>query len=172
VDPGSNGLLFWPYLAGEPLTNAPYTRGVLLGLSLHHRAPHLIRAVLEGVAFAGRSIMESLLAAGGCVSEVVSFGGQVRSSLWNQIKADIWNRPLCIPEVEDAGCLGAAAIAAVGAGVYDGLDQASRRMTRISRRFLPDLERAAFYSRAFEAYCAMHPALDPVFRHLRALADG
>jgi xylulokinase len=172
VDAAADGLLFYPYLAGEPLATGSNTRGAFVGLSLRHRAPHLVRAVLEGVAFAGRTIIDSLAAAGGCVSEVVSFGGQVRSSLWNQIKSDIWNRPLDIPEVEDAGCLGAAAIATVGIGAYGSLGEASRRMARVGHRFLPDPERAALYSRLYEAYSAMQPALEPVFERLGTRADG
>jgi xylulokinase len=171
VEPGADGLLFHPYLAGEPLLAEPHARGAFLGLSLHHRAPHLIRAVLEGVAFAGRATMESLVEAGGQVSEVVSFGGQVRSALWNQIKADIWNRPLCVPEVENAGCLGAAAIAAVGMGAYESLSEASHRMARIDRRFLPDPERAALYGRSYAAYDAARSALKSVSERICALAD-
>ena len=152
VASGSEGLLFFPYLAGERLLDRAADRGVFLGLSLQHGAAHLIRAVLEGVALAGRDILESLVDGGGRVDRVVTYGGQARSSLWNQIKADVWNRPVEIPRVVDAGCLGAAAIAATGLGIYPTLSEASQQMARVGCTFVPDADRLGLYEEAYSIY--------------------
>lgn len=152
VQAAAQGLLFYPYLAGEELTLGRHVRGMLLGLSLAHTSDHLIRAVLEGVALAGRSILESLLAAGGLVHEVWTYGGQARSDLWNQIKANFWNRPVVTPKVPDAGCLGAAAIAAVGVGEYPSLSVASQSMAQRGQCYLPDPDHAALCDEAYRAY--------------------
>ncbi len=152
VQPGAEGVLFYPYLAGEELTLGRDVRGMFLGLSLAHTSDHLIRAVLEGVALAGRSILESLLAAGGRVHEVWTYGGQARSDFWNQIKANVWGRPVITPKVPDVGCLGAAAIAAVGVGEYPSLSVASQSMAQLGHRYLPDPDQAALYDEAYRAY--------------------
>jgi xylulokinase len=169
IPPCGDGLLFFPYLAGEQLTMAPEARGLFLGLSLLHSADHLIRAVLEGVAFAGRSILDSLVAAGGRVDGVVTYGGQARSTLWNQIKANVWNRPVFTPRVLDAGCLGAAAIAAVGVGRHPSLDTASERMAQTGHRYLPDADQAPIYDQAYRIYRQIYPRTADLFASLSAL---
>ena len=171
VPAGAEGLLFFPYLAGEQLVLSQKARGVLLGLCLRHGARHLIRAVLEGVALAGRSIMEALVGAGGRVDEVVTYGGQACSALWNQIKADVWNRPVCIPRVLDVGCLGAAAIAAVGAGAYPALSDASEGMAQTGCRYLPDPGRAAVYDGVYGVYREIYPRTQDLFEKLEPLRE-
>jgi xylulokinase len=151
VAPGSDGLVFLPYLAGEEHIG-PHLRGAFLGLSLAHRKPHMIRAVLEGVSLAAKSILSSLLAAGGQPEQVIVAGGQSRSALWNQIKADVWGLPVVTPSIEDPGCLGAAAIAATGLGFYTSLKDASRYMAHSGSHFLPRTEQAAFYQEEFRLF--------------------
>jgi xylulokinase len=160
---GAEGLLFFPYLAGEELTIGPEVRVMFLGLALVHQTNHLIRAVLEGVALAGRSILQSLLEAGGHVEEVVTYGGQARSDLWNQIKADVWNRHLCTPKVTHIGCLGAAAIAAVGAGQHPSLTAASQRMAQPGRRYVPDPKQVVEYDRAYRIFRQIYPRTRDLF---------
>ena len=169
IPPCGDGLLFFPYLAGEQLTMAPEIRSLFLGLSLHHDANHLIRAVLEGVAFAGRSILDSLVAAGGRVDEVVTYGGQARSALWNQIKANVWSRPVFTPKVLDAGCLGAAAISAVGVGVHPSLSAASEQMAQAGCVYLPDADQVSIYDDAYLVYREIYPRTDDLFVSLSSL---
>ena len=139
---------------------------MFFGLDLSIGAGHLIRAVLEGVAFAGRSIMDQLVSAGGRVDEVVTHGGQARSALWNQIKADVWNRPVRTPEVLDAGCLGAAAIAAVGVGAYSTLSEASEAMVHTGCCYRPDPGRVALYRDAHCIYEQLYPRTSDLFPRL------
>ncbi len=164
---GAEGLLFFPYLAGEELTMGQEIRGMFLGLSLAHKTGHLIRAVLEGIALAGRSILESLVEAGGCVEEVVTYGGQARSQLWNQIKANVWNRTLCTPKLAHVGCLGAAAIAAVGIGQYPSLSVASQRMAHPGRCYLPDPQQVVVYDEAYRVFQQIYPRTRDLFTNIR-----
>jgi xylulokinase len=160
ISPGADGLLFFPYLSGERLTMCPETRALFLGLSLQHGPDHMIRAVLEAVAFAGRSIMEALVEDGGRVDEVVTYGGQARSALWNQIKADVWNRPVRVPAHADVGALGAAAIAAVGVGFYCSLAEASERMARQGQ-----------FCQSYHVYSEIYPRMRDLFPGLAEIRE-
>lgn len=171
ISPGAEGLLFFPYLDGEQLTMCSDARALFLGLSLEHGPDHLIRAVLEGVAFAGRSIMEALIQGGGRVEEVVTYGGQARSALWNQIKADVWNRPVRVPAHADAGALGAAAIAAVGVGFYPSLAEASERMGQQGRFYQPIPERATVYDKSYHVYGEIYPRMRDLFPELAEIRE-
>src|SRR5207237_1640194 len=92
--PGSNGLLFLPHLAGERAPERdPRSRAAWVGLTLGHDRRHLLRALLEGVAFSFRSIEDWVESLGAEVRDVRCVGGQARSAVWNQIKADVLNRP-------------------------------------------------------------------------------
>jgi sugar (pentulose or hexulose) kinase len=157
IPAGAEGLVFFPYLAGEPLTYGSGMRAAFVGLSLQHGTAHLVRAVLEGVALAGRSIMECLLQAGGQVHEVWTYGGQAGSALWNQIKANVWKRPVCTPKVPHAGCLGAAAIASVGTGAQLSLEVASERMVQEGQRYEPERDSLSVYDESYRVFVGVCP---------------
>jgi sugar (pentulose or hexulose) kinase len=172
VPPGATGLLFFPYLAGEQLLGRPEARGVLVGLSLAHSGPHLVRAVLEGVALAGRTTLEALLVAGGRVDAVVTYGGQARSELWNRIKASVWRRTVITPRTLDAGCVGAAAIAAVAAGAHASLAAASDAMAGVGQRFAPDPAWVARYDAVYAIYRRIYARNRTLLADLAALQEG
>ncbi len=169
VAPGSEGLLFLPYLAGErsPLWD-PAARGAFAGLTLHHTRAHMVRAILEAAALAIRHVAEPMLAAGIQVSTMRACGGPARDDGWNQIKADVTGFTVEVPRLRETAAVGAAIVAAVGVGAHPDLPAAIRAMTAIDRRFEPDAERRAMYDRLYEAYVALHPALSPVIRSLAA----
>jgi xylulokinase len=156
VPAGSSGLLFLPHLAGEraPVQDSR-ARGAWVGLTLGHDRRHMLRSLLEGVAFSFRSVQESL----SDVGDVYCVGGQAHSALWNQIKADVLNRPVLVPEVIEAAVVGAAIIAAVGLGVYSGREEAVSAMVRVARRFEPDPSRARIYNELYAAFRRLYPAL-------------
>lgn len=118
VPPGSEGLVFLPYLMGErsPIWD-PKARGVFAGLSLAHTRGHLYRAVLEGLAYALRHNLETARAAGYPVEgEMRAVGGGARSPVWMQILADATGYPVrAVPEGGEAA-LGSAMVAALGLG--------------------------------------------------------
>jgi xylulokinase len=160
VSPGAQGVLFLPHLAGERAPEPdPRSRGAWAGLTLEHDRGHLLRALLEGVAFSLRSVGEWLALNGAQIGEVRCVGGQARSPLWNQIKADVLNRPLLVPEVVDAAVVGAAVLAALAAGAYAGRQEAISHMVRIARRFEPEPATAARYEELYAAYRELYPAL-------------
>lgn len=123
VPPGSNGLLFHPYLTGEraPLWN-PDARGSFFGLSMNHRKEHMIRAVLEGVIF---NMYTVLLAMEECIGEpvrILATGGFARSALWRQMMADIFDQEVVVPESFESSCLGAVVLGLYAIRRIDSLD--------------------------------------------------
>ncbi|HET7181407.1 MAG TPA: FGGY-family carbohydrate kinase, partial [Candidatus Limnocylindrales bacterium] len=163
IPPGAEGLVFLPYLAGErsPLWD-PHARGAFVGLTLRHERGHLVRAILEGAAFAIRHVAAPMLAAGLEVQAMRAVGGPSRSDAWNQLKADVTGFTVEVPHVRDAAAVGAAIVAAVGVGAFDDLPSAIRSMTVIERTFEPDPARRDDYDRAFDAYVRLYPAMKPV----------
>jgi xylulokinase len=169
IEPGADGLVFLPYLAGErsPLWD-PSARGAFAGLSLRHTQAHLVRAILEAAALAIRHVAAPMLEAGIAVTAMRACGGPARDAGWNQIKADVTGFRVEVPTVRETATVGAAIIASVGIGAHPDLVTAIGAMTSIARRFDPDPERHAAYDRVFEAYVALHPAVSPVMRRLVA----
>lgn len=173
LQPGADGLVFLPYLAGE---RAPIfdelARGAFVGLTLGHTRAHLARAVLEAAAYAIRHVAEPILAAGVPVTELRLAGGPARSDLWARIKADVTGFPVAIPRVGETALLGAAILAAVGAGVVSDRVAAVRQMTAVERRMTPDPEAHRRYERLFGVYRSLYPALAPSFVELAAIAGA
>jgi xylulokinase len=158
--PGADGLVFLPYLAGEraPLFD-DRARGAFFGLTLGHDSGHLARAVLEGTAFAMRSLAEPLAAAGAPIGELRLTGRPDASDTWGQIKADVLGVPVAIPAVGDTAAMGAAVLAAVGVGALPSLDAGVAAMTSIVRRLDPDPGNRRAYDAAYAVYRALYPAL-------------
>ncbi len=169
--PGADGLLFLPYLAGEraPIWD-PRARGVLFGLSLRHHSAHVVRAVLEGVAFAIRHLATELVACGARVDELRVCGGQARSPQWNQIKADVTGFPVAVPRVTEAALMGAAVLAGAGAGLFD-ISTGAERMVRIVERLDPHPERHGRYDELFGVYERLYPDLRAAFHQLYGVAQ-
>ncbi len=128
--PGSDGLLFYPYMLGERRRENTAARGGFFGLTLNHRAPHFVRAVMEGVALAmarDAALFESL---GVELDQLLCVGGGARNALWNQIKADATQRPLTLADEPEAGIKGAALLGEAGAGlIRDPAEEAIARRT-------------------------------------------
>lgn len=108
VAPGSDGLIFHPYLAGEraPLWNAD-ARGSFFGLSLIHKREHMIRSVLEGVILNLYTVLLAVEETIGVPTKIQATGGFARSALWRQMMADIFNHEVHVPESFESSCLGA-----------------------------------------------------------------
>jgi gluconokinase len=168
VPPGSDGLLFLPFLAGEraPRWNAD-ARGALLGLTLHHTRGHLVRATLEGVAFRMRSIADALEEAAGPPTEVRASGSFSRSRVWVQILADVLGRELLIPAVSDATAFGAAFLARRAMGDVDGLEEV-RASCPIVEAFAPNPATRERYESLYRWYREAYAALQGTFAALAA----
>jgi gluconokinase len=111
VTPGSEGLIFHPYLMGErsPLWDAN-ARGSFFGLSLNHTKAHLVRAVLEGIVFNLSLVLQALEDFTGKAERIQATGGFARSHLWRQLMADIFERDVTVPQQYESSCLGAAVL--------------------------------------------------------------
>jgi xylulokinase len=164
VPAGAEGLIFLPYLAGERSpVHDPDARGVFFGLTLGHGRGHLVRAVLEGAAFALRHVAEPIVAAGVAVRELRVSGGPARSSLWNQIKADVTGWPVVVPEVPEAALMGAAILGALGVGLLDD-PAGGEALVRVRQRLEPRPEYRPIYDEGYRRYRALYPALRPLWR--------
>jgi xylulokinase len=162
--PGSDGLLFLPYLTGErtPYPD-PLARGAFVGLTVNHGRAHLTRAVLEGVAFGMRDSLELMRSAGlPPPSEIRATGGGIRSDLWRQILADVLGAAIVTTSSAEGAAQGAATLAAVGAGWFDTVQDACRALVRIGEPTLPS-EAAGAYTHAYARYRELYPALAATF---------
>ncbi|HDD66502.1 MAG TPA: hypothetical protein ENG52_02645 [Nitrososphaeria archaeon] len=135
----------------------PDARGAFIGLSLTHGRAHLVRAVMEGVAFALRDSLEILRELGVAVSEITIRGGGGRIKLWRQIIADVFNCRVTTVMVEEAA-FGAAILAGIGAKIYKGFEDAVRKTVRIGESCEPSPERGV-YDELYEVYGSLYPAL-------------
>jgi gluconokinase len=169
VPPGSNGLVFLPYLAGErsPNWNGD-ARGLLFGLSLAHDYRHLARATLEGVGYRMRTIFEPMEEVAGAAHEIRAAGGFIRSPLWLQIVSDILGRPLRLVESPEASALGAAQLAMRGAGIVKRFEDLAP-MVSPAATVEPDRARHALHSRLYEIYQRLYAAAVPEFTTIARL---
>ena len=161
---GCDGLTFLPYLNGErsPLWDSN-ARGAFIGLTFRHDRRHCTRAVYESVGFAIRHILEiSEKAAGRKAQELVVCGGGSRSAFWNQVKADILQRPVRPTAVSETGCLGAAILACVGTGFYHDLKEACDHMIVFHDTLSPDRSLDEVYEASYQAYRNYYPAIRSV----------
>jgi xylulokinase len=164
VPPGSDGLLFLPYLTGErtPYPD-PLARGAFVGLTVHHGRAHLTRAVLEGVAFGMRDSLELMRAAGiQPPDQIRATGGGSRSALWRRILADVLGASIVTTPSAEGAAQGAATLAAVGAGWFDTVQDACRALVRIGET-TPPSETGGAYTNAYARYRELYPALAATF---------
>src|SRR5712691_5080051 len=164
VTPGSDGLLFLPYLQGErtPHLDA-FARGGWIGLTASHNRRHLVRSVLEGVAFSLKDCFAIIQEQGLELEQLRATGGGAKSSLWRQILADVLGVQLVTTTAEEGPAFGAALLAGVASGVYASVSQACEITIRVVDRTEPRPELESVYAQAYEKYRALYPALKPIF---------
>src|SRR5678816_3382268 len=131
VPAGADGVLWAPYLMGERTPHLdPDVRAALVGLVASHHRGHIIRAVLEGVAFSLRETLTIFAELNVPVSSIRLGGGGARSPLWRQIQADVYGRPVERVTVDEGAAFGAALLAGVGVGIWRDVDEATDRLVR------------------------------------------
>ncbi len=161
---GSDGVVFLPYMAGErsPIWN-PDAKGVFYGLSFDKSRAHMIRAVLEGVAFSLAHNLRTAMETGVRIDTLNAMGGASNSLLWTQIKADVTGKRIQVPASDTATTLGAAILAGIGCGVYRSYEEAVGRTIAITRVHEPDVEKRAVYDRSMELYLRLYENLEKTF---------
>jgi xylulokinase len=167
--PGSGGVLFLPYLQGErtPVWD-PRARGMFIGLTSRTTRGDLARAVFEGTAFALRQMVECA----GHASEIRAVGGGTRNDFWNQLKADVLQRPLDVLESQEPGTLGAALLAGVGTGAYGSFQEAvalARRALSV-KTIAPRAAQAALYDEMLALYSQLYPLTADIVHGLSDMA--
>lgn len=160
VAPGSDGLVFLPYMAGErsPIWD-PDAKGVFYGLDFSKTKAHFIRAAMEGVAYSLKHNLEIAKEAGADVSVLRAMGGSANSLLWTQIKSDITGKPIVVPSSDTATTLGAVILAGVGVGMYRDFEEAVGLTVENKRSHEPNLEHAEAYEKNYQIYLELYQNL-------------
>jgi xylulokinase len=150
---GSEGLTALPHLTGKacPDFNAA-ARGAFVGIGLHHTRAHFARAMMECIAFSLKELLNVASELGADVRRVRSMGGGARSNLWLQMKADLLGLPIEVPACEETACLGDAIFAMVGTGAYPSIEEASRAVVKVARRFEPNPKNFTAYREAYSRF--------------------
>lgn len=164
VPPGSDGVLWAPYLMGERTPHLdPHARATLTGLAASHTRGHVVRAVLEGVAFSLKDTFSLFGEMKVPVRSIRLGGGGARSKLWRQIQADVYGHEVEILAAEEGAAYGAALLAGVGAKFWNSVEEACDAVVKVRKRVKPNLENIATMQRQYGEYCRLYPALKTVF---------
>lgn len=160
---GSDGALWAPYLMGERTPHCdPNARGALLGLAATHTRAHIIRAILEGVAFSLRDSFTIFVEMKVPVNRIRLGGGGARSPLWRQIQADVYGHAVEIVEAEEGAAYGAAILAGVGARSWKSVDEACDAVVRTAQESKPNPADVTTLNQAYRAYRRIYPALKQI----------
>ncbi len=168
---GSEGLIVLDYFQGN---RTPHTdslaKGVVLGLSLQHTRAHIFRAIMEGIAYGMKDILDTFVRQHCEITRVIACGGATHSKLFMQIYADVIGKPIYLTRISEASLLGAAVSAAVGAGLYPTLEQAAKSMTQITGIYQPDMtrhEQYQFFARKYqETYQQLKGIMQDMSQHV------
>jgi xylulokinase len=166
VPTGSEGAFWVPYLMGERTPHLdPNARAALVGLTASHTRAHVIRAIMEGVAFSLKdsfTIFEEMKIP---VTSIRLGGGGARSPLWRQIQADVYDHEVEIVAAEEGAAYGAAILAGVGAGGWPSVEEACDAIVRVAKRIAPNQKDSSTMQTAYKTYRNIYPAL----RHISKL---
>jgi len=172
IPPGSNGLLFHPYLQGE---RSPYwdpkLRADFIGITMQHTRGHFVRAMYEGIAFSLLDCLESLRTQGLQLLSTRIIGGGTRSKTWREIVCNVIGSPIEVPENGDAS-YGAALIAGVGAGVFSSELDAVDRCVKITERIEPNRSLHEFYQEVFSIYKESQAKLAAINHRITDMQDS
>lgn len=168
VQPGSEGLLFLPYLCGERLPCLdPQARGMFLGLTIKHTQAHMIRAVMEGMIFALRDGLEIFGELGISANKVIASGGGTKSPLLLQIQADIYGKDIYTTQSKEQASFGAAICAGVGVGLFASLEEACDQLISMSPVVThPIPENVKIYNEMYQIYTELYSRNKDLFHRL------
>ena len=170
VPPGSEGLFFLPYLAGERTPHAdPLARGCFVGLTLKHTRGHLARAIMEGVTFAMRDSLAIIQELGVPVKQIRASGGGAKSPLWLQIQAEVFGQKTVTINAEQGAAFGVALLAAVGAGAFENVAEACAATIRVNSETACNKQAKKTYDSAFPVFQNLYRSLRNDFKAIAAL---
>jgi len=173
IEPGSEGLIFLPYLYGERTPHADANaRGVYFGISGKHDQRHFIRSVLEGVTFALKDSLELIKDKGVKIKEIRAIGGGAKSGIWQQILADVLGEKINLLNVEEGPAFGAALIAGVGVGVYSSFAEAVNRIIKVKKTIIPGIKNNQRYNQYYQLYKKLYYSLKEDFKELKKITSS
>ena len=159
IPAGCDGVMWAPYLMGERTPHLdPNARGALIGLAANHHRGHIIRAIMEGVAFSLRDTFSIFAEMNVPVRNIRLGGGGARSELWRQIQADVYAHAVELVEAEEGAAYGAALLAGVGAKVWPTVDAACE-VVRVQKTVSPNERDSTSLQQSYESYRRIYPAL-------------
>jgi len=160
VPPGSDGVVFLPYMAGErsPIWD-PGAKGVFYGFDFSKNRAHFARSVMEGVAYSLLHNLETAKETGCDAGTLYSNGGAANSELWMQIKSDVTGKPIAVPLSDVSTTLGAALLGGVGVGMYKNFAEAVKSTVKIRKTFSPNAENHEVYMKRYETYLEVYENL-------------
>ena len=163
IPAGADGVLWAPYLMGERTPHLDSeVRGALIGLAASHGRGHIIRAILEGVAFSLKDSLTIFAEIGVPVNDIRLGGGGAISPLWRQIQAEIYGQPVSKLAAEQGGAHGAGILAGVGAGLWPSVDEACSRFVHVALSVEPNAASSATLQKQYAVYRAIYPALKQI----------
>jgi xylulokinase len=164
IPAGSEGVLWAPYLMGERTPHLdPEARAALVGLAANHGRGHIVRAILEGVAYSLKDTLSIFRELSIPVHAIRAGGGGARSPLWRQIQADVYGQPVEIVAAEEGAAYGAALLAGVGAGFWPSVDDACDAVVRVAHSTSPTEASLKTMQEGYEKFRKLYPALRSIF---------
>lgn len=167
---GCEGVFWLPYLTGERTPHAdPYARAAWVGIHSRTTKAELNRAVLEGATYAMNDAVSLLKQRGLPIRQIRLSGGGARSDFWRQLQADIYGTTCVTINSEQGPAYGAAILAAVGVGEFASVREACKAAIRVTRTIKPDAKARKLYTRYYQQFRRLYPALKSEFRQIADL---
>ena len=167
VPPGSDGLIFLPYLSGERMPyDDPLARGGWIGLTQRHSLSHLVRAVMEGITFGLYDLLQLIRGLGMDIQSIYASGGASESRLWRQMLADIFNARSITTNATQGAAFGAAMLAGIGAGIFKDAAEATEATIVVTGSTDPNQQTHEAYTHAFDLYRSLYPQLKGSFQEM------
>ena len=162
---GENHVYFLPYLMGERSPqNDPNARGTFIGMTMDTSRADMTQAVLEGVAFALRDSLEVARSLGIHIERTKICGGGAKSPLWRKIIANVMNLKVDMIESEEGPALGGAMLAAVACGEYASVEDAARKLVKVTKTVEPEPELVEKYEERYQKFRQIYPVCKSLFQ--------
>lgn len=173
VPPGAEGLVFLPHSRGSNVPPVdPDSCSALIGLRAYHQRGHIIRAIVEGLCYEAKRLLTTMEQAAGTSVEQLRVVGSARNTFWLQVKANILNKPLEVPNMTEGASMGAAMLAGIGTEVYHDQDEAFQQVYQPQETYEPNPEYIARYEECYQKiFTDIYPTLAPLYHKRAELYD-
>lgn len=162
-NPGSNGIIYLPYLMGERTPHIdPNVKGGFFGVSLINNHDDFVRSILEGVSFSLKNCLDIIEGMNVKIEDVRVSGGGAESSVWRQILADTFQYPLTTVKASEGPALGVAILAGVGVGIYESVEEACNKIIKGNAKTEPNVELKEVYSNVYDVYNSLYPRIKDI----------